>query len=236
MTYTAEIFGSTIVVLGAFNPAIFSADWLEANGLIGRQDADAARHNPAYVVTHQVTALETDWFTVQVLENQLIVASKGALSPTIKDLAVGALSLLPHTPITAVGLNFMGHYNMTTETDYHKIGDVFAPKQIWNELFPAENNSAGLTDLSMRISPVPRGKILETGDQKNISLQPSSKIKFGIYLSYNDHRVVRADEDSNTTAAEITAKIVANGWQSSWQDAIAIFDGLISKALAEQTK
>lgn len=234
MIRTAEIFGSSIVAVGAFNPAIFSPDWLERNGLIGAQDAEAARQSPSYIVTHQVSVMETDWFALQVLENQFSLTSKDALSPAIKDLAVGVLSLVPQTPISAVGLNFMGHYRIATEAEYHKIGDVFAPKNIWNELFPSEINSAGVADLTIRIQPVPRGKIPETGDEKRISLQPSSKIKLGIFLSYNDHHVAHADEGDNLTMAGYTAKIIDNGWQSSLEDSIRVFDGLISMALGTQ--
>lgn len=235
VTRTAEIFGSSIVAVGAFNPAIFSPDWLERNGLIGTQDAEAARQSPSYIVTHQVSVLETDWFALQVLESQFSLTSKGALSPAIRDLAVGILSLIPQTPISAVGLNFVGHYRIDTEDEYHKIGDVLAPKKIWNELFPDENSSAGVADLTIRILPTPRGKIPETGDEKRISIQSSTKIKCGIFLSYNDHHTVHADEGDNMTMAECTARIVDNGWQSSWEDAIRVFDGLISKALEEQT-
>lgn len=233
MTRTAEIFASSIVAVGAFNPAIFSSDWLERNGLIGIKDAEVARQNKSYVVTNQICAMETDWFALQVLENQFALTSKDALSPALKDLAVGILSLLPQTPISAIGINFMGHYRITSEDEYHKIGDVFAPKTIWNELFPGENSSAGLDNLTIRIEPTPRGKISETGDAKRISLQPSTKIKSGIFLSYNDHRVVHVDED-DLTMAEHAAKIVNDNWQSSMEDSIRVFDGLISNALKTQ--
>lgn len=234
MTRTAEIFGSSIVAVGAFNPAIFSPEWLERNGLIGAQDAEAVRQSSSYIVTHQVSVMETDWFALQILENQFSLTSKDALSPAIKDLAVGILSLVPQTPVSAVGLNFFGHYRIATEDEYHKIGDVFAPKEIWNELFPDPNNSAGVGDLMIRVAPVPRGRIPETGDEKRISLQPSTKIKMGIFLSYNDHHVIRADEGDNLTMAEYAVKVINDGWQSSWEDSIRVFDGLISKALDTQ--
>lgn len=233
VTHTAEIFGSSIVAVGAFNPAIFSSDWLERNGLIGIQDANVAHQNKSYIVSSQICAMETDWFALQVLENQFALTSKDALSPALKDLAVGVLSLLPQTPISAIGINFMGHYRMTSVDEYHKIGDVFAPKKIWNELFPDVNNSAGLDNLTIRIEPVPRGKIPETGDAKRVALQTSTRIKSGIYLSFNDHRVVHADEDGNLTMAEQAAKMVNDNWQSSWEDSIRVFDGLISNALAQ---
>ena len=42
MIYSAEVPSSLIVVNVDFNPAIFSPDWLEANNIIGADDADAA--------------------------------------------------------------------------------------------------------------------------------------------------------------------------------------------------
>lgn len=234
MTLAAEIFSSSIVAVGAFNPAIFSSDWLERNGLIGAKDAEIARQNKSYIVTNQLCAMETDWFALQVLENQFALTSKDALSPAIKDLAVGILSLLSQTPISAIGLNFMGHYRMTSEFEYYKIGDVLAPKQIWGELFPDENSSVGLEMLTIRIDPMQRGTTNVAGDAKRVSLQISTKMKFGIFLSYNDHNVVNADVGGSLTKAEYAVKIANDKWQSSWDDSVRIFDGLISNALRSQ--
>lgn len=231
MTRSAEIFGSSIVAVGAFNPAIFSPDWLEHNGLLGVQDAEAARQSPSYIVAHQVSVIETDWFALQVLENQFSLTSKDAFSPALKDLAVGILSMVPQTPISALGLNFLGHYRIASDTEYHKIGDVLAPKKIWDELFPGEDSSTGVDNLTIRVEPVARGKIPETGNAIRISLQPSTRIKSGVFLSYNDHCVVHADQSDNLTMAEYAAKIVDERWQSSWEDSVRVFDGLISKAL-----
>ena len=236
MTSSAEIFSSAIIALGAFNPAIFSPDWLERNNLLGKEDAEAAREHKSLVVSHQVTVFETEWFAIQVLENQFSLTSKGALSPAFQDLAVGILTLVPHTPVTAIGLNFMGHYRLNSESDWHKFGDVIAPKKIWKELFQEDKYEPGIADLTMLIQEGQRGQEIKSGDQRHISIQPSSKIKYGVFLSYNNHRVVTANEGDNKTAAECAARIAEVDWNSAWDDAVNVFEGPISKSLTSDER
>ena len=232
MTRTADIFGSSVVAVGAFNPAIFSPSWLERNNLIGKGDADEATRSPSLIISHQATVFETEWFALQVFENQFSLTSKGALTPAIRDLAVGILSLVPHTPITALGLNFLAHFRFNTEIEYHKIGDVLAPKTIWDSLYP-EKNSAGLADLSIRIQDAERGSAPRTGNETRISVQPSGKVKFGVFMSLNDHREI-LDAGDGVSPAERAALIVDSDWQSSYDEAIRIFDHVLSSALAEK--
>ena len=232
MPRTAEIFGSAIVAVGAFNPAIFSPDWLERNELLGSEDAEAVREKKSLVVSHQITVFETEWFAIQVLENQFSLTSKGALSPAFKDLAVGILTLVPHTPISAIGLNFIAHYRMESDADYYKFGDVLAPKHIWKELYPAPNEMVGINELTMLIQNGERGQEVKSANERRISIRPSTKIKFGLFLSSNDHRVIAANESDNKTAAECAAAVVAEDWQSSWDESTRVFEGLISKSLA----
>lgn len=168
---------------------------------------------------------------MQVLENQFVLTSKSALTPAFRDLAVGTLTLVPHTPITALGLNFMGHYRLATEAEYHKVGDVLAPKKIWKELFPDENDSPGIGDLTIRIQHAPRSRLPTVGDETRISLQASSKLPYAVFLSYNDHREIAEDRDRAVAAAERAVEIIGGDWESAREDALRVFDGLISKAL-----
>lgn len=233
VAYTAEILSSSIVVVGNFNPAIVSPDWLERNHLIGVGDADTAREgsqNRSMIVSNQVTSFETDWFALQVLNNRFALTSKSPLSPAFKDLAVGIFQLVPHTPVSAVGLNFMGHFKLVGEDDYHRVGDALAPKDIWKRLY--SNESAGLADLTIRIQRWTRGEPLKTKDEKRIAVQPSNKIQFGVYLSYNDHHDVSTVED-NLRPAERIAIVIDNQWEPSWRDAERVFDGVLSMALGK---
>ncbi len=231
MAHTLEIFSSSIVVVGNFNPAIFSPDWLVRNKLIGEGDADATRgedQKKRTIVSGQVTAFEADWFALQVLDNKFTLTNKSALSPALKDLAVGVFQLVPHTPVAAVGLNFMGHFKLTTTDEFHRVGDVLAPKDIWKDLYPDE--MSGVADLTIRIQHGTRDKGAETNDEKRISVQPSDKIKGGIYLGYNDHHDVSVMKD-DLRPAERAATIIDTQWESAWQDAVRVFDSVLSKTL-----
>lgn len=229
-----EILGSSVVVLGAFNPAILTPDWLERNKLIGQDDADVARQDLSFVVSQQVTQFGTEWFALQVFENRFSLTNKGALTPALKDLAVGIFTLLAHTPVTAVGLNFTGHYKLDGENEYHKIGDVLAPKTIWKRIYPDDNQSSGLAELTILIQPCARGDKPKSADAKRITVQPSDRFRgHGVFFALNDHHIVDADDKEPVTAAERVAKIIDSEWQDRWQESLRVFSEIISFALEE---
>jgi hypothetical protein len=232
MGATVDIFGSSIVALGSFNPPIFTPDWFERNNLIGSADAQIARGDSSLVISQNLTHVATEWFDLQVLHGRLAIESKTVLSPQLKDLAVGMFSLLLQTPISALGLNFSGHYKFDTVDEYHRVGDVLAPKDIWNQLYPPEKNqSAGLNNLTISIQPCKRTEVPKTKDRKNITIQPSAKIKDGVYLSTNDHREIVVPENENVGSADIALRIIESNWQSSWDESLRIFDGIMRSAL-----
>ena len=233
MAHTAEILTSSIVAVGDFNPAIFSPDWLERNKLIGEGDAAAAREGSQgrpLLVSHQVSTFESEWFALQVLENQFSLTSKGALSPAFKDLAAGIFQLVSHTPLNAVGLNFTGHFKLASQEEYHKVGDVLAPKDIWNSLYPDE--SAGMEQITILFKRGTRDKPVDTKDEKRITVQPSRSLKFGVIVSLNDHHDVTTASEDNLTPAERVALIIDSQWELALKDAVGLFDKVLSMALA----
>lgn len=232
MTYETEVFTSSIVVVGDFNPAIISPGWLARNGLIGEDDAKAAREDQNYgktlLVSHQVTNFETSWFTLQVLENQFSLTNKEALSTAFKDLAVGIFQLLSHTPANAVGLNFMAHFKLGDKDEYHRVGDKLAPKSIWENAF-SEEFAIGTEHLTMVFQAGGRDDSRKTKDSKRISLQASNRIKYGIKLSLNDHHDVSSCS-VHPTQAEKVAEIIDTEWQETWNQAKKAFDHVLSRA------
>lgn len=244
MAATLEIFDSSIVAVGAFNPAIFSPDWLARRGLIGQTDCAGAKERKSLMNTHQVSIIETDWFVLQVLENQFSLTSKGPVTPSLRDLAVGILTLISQTPLIAIGLNFMGHYKFSNVAEYHKVGDTLAPKNIWEEVFSNStlshlgegSQSIGLGNMTIKVQPCKRGEIPLTRDEKNITIQQSSKIRGdGILLSLNDHRDLTKWDDAISTVAEYAAQIIDRDWEGCNLEALRIFERTLSIALASST-
>lgn len=228
MAHTVEIFGSSIVVVGSFNPTIFSPEWLERNGLIGGEDAEVARGSQNMVVSRHVAAFSTEWFSLQVVENQFSLTSSGALSPAFKDLSEGILTLVPHTPVTALGLNFMGHYKMSSEADYHKVGDTLVPKGIWTGLIGTL--TPGTADVTVKLQAAKRGEEQTTPDEIKIQVQPSARVKYGVFLSLNDHRAAFAASDPKKANAHAAARIVADDWEVTWHSAERAFNELLHRA------
>jgi len=169
---------------------------------------------------------------LQVLQEQFSVTSNGPLTPAIKDLAVGALTLLPHTPVKALGINFFAHYRVATAQQYHKIGDVLAPKDIWKKLYPDPNQSAGMIDVTIAIEPAPRGEKPATKDKLNLTVQPSAKIPSGLYLAYNDHHELPPATSQTSSSVEWCAKLIDEQWERKWEDAKRVFEGVITYAIA----
>ena len=197
--------------------------------LIGAGDAEYARAAKNLLVSRQVSVCETEWFALQVLENQFSLTSKGALSHAFQDLAEGIASLVPHTPVTALGLNFMGHYKLPTEAEYHKVGDVLVPKKIWNELIDPESEAAGVLDVTIRIQHGERGKPVTDPDELRIQVQPSAQVKFGVFLSCNNHLEWFARKPDGKANAEGAAEVIATKWEPAWHRAESLFDGLLTK-------
>mgnify|MGYP000672162557 CR=1 FL=1 len=233
MPFAAEIFTASVVAVGNFNPAIFSPDWLERNKLIGEGDSASAREGSAgkaLLVSPQVTNFDTEWFALQVVDTQFSLASKGVLSPAFKDLSSGIFQLLRHTPISAVGLNFSGHFKLADVDQYHKVGDVLAPKDIWDGLFPGD--STGLEQLTIRFQRGPRDKP-SSKDDRRITIQPSRRVKYGVSLSINNHYDVSVGVSTEPTSAERVAELVDGQWELAWKDAVTVFDQLLSQAIAK---
>lgn len=225
-----EIFGSSIVCVGSFNPAIFSPDWCVSVGLLGEADAEAAKSNENFVVSRQATLFNTDWFAIQALENQLVLTSAGALSPAFKDLAQGLLTTLPHVPVSAVGLNFMAHFRMMSIADFHKVGDALAPKQFWRSLFDPAKYRPGMQHLAMRFQNPDESA--RTQDELRITVEASAKIANGIYMMFNDHHEAFAKETSATkSTAERAAEIVSTEWEKDWEEANRVFASLLNQVL-----
>lgn len=233
MQRSAEILGSSIVVVGAFNPAIFSVDWLEKQNLLGKQDAEGARHADNYLVTKEVATVETEWFVLQVLKDRLTINSKASLHPGIVDLVVGVLCLLAHTPVNAVGLNFSAHYRMESVDDYHRVGDLAAPKEVWHQFFPSDSHAIGLMNLTLRINRGSRDEMRTGGDCINLTLQPSARIHAGVAFSYNDHHEVGEQENGKFSKAEFAASIVEQEWKPSYENALRLFSETLDRLLAK---
>lgn len=227
MAANREIFDAQIVFSGEFLPALFSPDWFGRNNLIGNEDVEVARVGNL-VVSREATTFQTDWFTFQALQQQIVVSSLGPVTPLLRNLAVGVLMILPETIVTGVGLNFHSHYKTSTRTEYHRIGDTLVPKDRWKSLFPGMH--VGMANLQVMAQKVKENGEAADGDQYHVFVQPSALIPEGVFIATNDHHAILVDSPRQP-AGEKAAQIVRDCWEPAWHHAMELSDKLLADVL-----
>jgi hypothetical protein len=173
----SKLKGAAIVLVGSFNPRIFQPAWFGAQNLIRSSEAENAKIE---VITSDLSVFETDWFKLVVTHErfQIVTIQPDAFDP-LRDLVAGTFSLLTHTPVQKLGLNFDEHFQIESEDRWHAFGDLLAPKPVWQKLFTGR---VGM--LSLKIQ-APR----EDGDQGLVivTVEPSTRFHPGIYIGVNNH-------------------------------------------------
>ncbi|MGE2836273.1 hypothetical protein [Mycobacterium sp. SMC-4] len=181
----------TVVVRGQFNAAIFSPAWLLHQNLIGTNEfADAE----VEIVTSEFALFRTGWLRCQVTPDTFQVStSEPAEFERVRDVAIGVLSALRHTPVAALGINRETHFAARDLNHYHAVGDQLAPKQFWEELVKL---------------PVTRQIVLwsqrpdEYGGRVQIDVEPSMRFQGHIFVSHNDHFNLQIVEHQPATRDE----------------------------------
>ena len=185
MPLLPEIDGSSIVVLGSFNPAIFHPLWFKTNQLIRPEEADDAKLE----VTHPaVSIFSLEWFKLQVDMERFIVETtdKSNFGP-ISDLVLGTFSILDHTPVRALGINRVMHFKMDSREKWHAFGHMIAPKEVWQGVM----ERPGLRSLTMED---PRDDPMGF---TRVRIEPSKRIDPGIFIEINNHYEIKDNNIQN---------------------------------------
>lgn len=172
-----EIEGATVVLLGDFNPKIFQPAWLVAQGLIRKEEGDAA---DIRVIHHDLTDFTAGWVGVQVLPERFSASCTDAahLKP-LCDLVEGIFTLLEHTPVKAMGIDRQMHYRMASEEKYRTFGDMLAPKPVWQPVI----REPGLLSLTMQGSRANKpSKFFRFKVETSVRIRPH-----GVYFDSNEH-------------------------------------------------
>lgn len=191
MSITIERAGATIVLIGQFNPAIFSPAWIEKADLVTAEDVESATLN---VVHPDITSFTVGPYAFDVRQNRCAIEIRR--EPFVQALdAVKVIfgDLLPHTPINEYGINYFEHFRLDDPKRRLALGRQLAPLGPWGE-WGAEIDglqrelTSGVVDLAMVQSYDPLGS-----GELRVQIQPSNEIEpkdVGVFMLVNDHRVL----------------------------------------------
>lgn len=225
MGFRTVRFDGIIVALGKFNPAIVTPEWLRRQELISDSDLEACMSKLQAMVQEGLMAFDCSWFSFRLVQNQFVLATVAGATPRIRDLAVGIFSVLPETPISAVGLNFASDIQFDSVDEYHKLGDVLAPKAVWKELFP--DLGAGLVSLQIAVDKAGRGQATKnpTEEQVRFTIEPSNAVgPNAVHIAFNHHYPLTGED-----GARSALKVMKERWQADLEEAERSCGALVAR-------
>src|SRR2546428_287446 len=129
MRIEPELGSASIVLLGKFNPTIYQPFWLAKHGLIPQRAAETAE---IAIIHQEIAAFSLDsFFNIQVDRGRFSIERSIAPLILICDVTVRMFTdVLPHTPISQMGINRIVHFNVG-EQERNRIGHLLAPRSPW---------------------------------------------------------------------------------------------------------
>ena len=227
MRIEPEIAGVSLVMLGHFNPLIFTHSWFGWNELLSKEIVDNANVEIAHP---QITKFNADWLNLQVEPERFLIDTTQAPYVRLQDLVVRIFrDHLPHTPLKALGINRDVHFSVKRFEERDQLGRLLAPVGPWGDWgkkLEPDGKNGGMTSLTMtQINPEGR----PPGGRINVKVEPSRRVGgdyLGVYIRINDHYAIE-DEKSPTATSEIV-KLLERNFEESLQHADKIIDHLMS--------
>lgn len=220
----------TVVLVGRFNPAIFHPMWFAINGLIGKKDAE----NAEVAVTHpEISQFRAGEITVLVETEKFSANCISAHHGLVKDLVLGAFGqCLNHTPVTAIGINRLIHFDCGSFEVREKLGNILAPKEPWGEWGSQMVGEPGMTaghGGMDRLSMVQRRRPDRHSGHIQAEIRPSSiAIVNGVSMSVNDHYQLEKEHAAGGCGKML--EVVEDRWEWSLSNSAFIFDQIMGLA------
>ena len=232
MRIEPEISSVSVVLLGKFNPAIFTPAWFALHGLLPESAAATAKLEVAH---QQVTIFSTDWFRLEVTDKFFLVETLQAPYIRLCDLVVRVFKEhLYHTPLNAFGINRHVQFQAPSLTARDRIGRTLAPVKpwgAWGHDLGSDGEHGGMTSLTMsQVDPEGRPK----GGRINVTVEPSKRIgqgKSGVYVRVNDHYAI---DDAGPGAGECLMKLLEDNFDTSLGRSDGIVDHIMSLAGSQE--
>ncbi|MDE2741113.1 MAG: hypothetical protein OXI58_05965 [Gemmatimonadota bacterium] len=228
MRIEPEISGVNVVLLGDFNPAIFTPAWFALHGLLPESVADSAE---LHVAHQQGTEFVAEWLRLQVTVERFSVETLQAPHIRLRDLVVRIFKEhLHHTPLRAFGINSNVHFRVQSLTERDRIGRALAPVEpwgAWGQDLGLDEKQGGMTSLTMsQVAPQGRPK----GGQINVTVEPSYRIgkgRTGVYVRVNDHYAI---DNAGLGTAERLIELFEDNFDTSLERGNGIIDHIMSLA------
>lgn len=232
MRIEPEISGVRVVLLGQFNPAIFTPAWFAMHAIL----PTSIEANAKLQIAHpQVTAFSADWLRLEVTTDHFQVETLQAPYIRLRDVVVRVFKEhLHHTPVNAFGINRDVHFQVSSVNARDRIGRTLAPVEPWGDWrhdLGSGGEHGGMTSLTMsQVDPEGRPK----GGRINVTVEPSNRIgqgRAGVYVRVNDHYSI---DDSGPGALDRLMELFEEDFEVSLRRSDGLIDHIMSLAVSRE--
>jgi hypothetical protein len=158
MRYEPQVQLASIVLVGRFNPAIFSPAWFAKVGIISDAELDESKVG---IVHSEVTQFSLDRFKIDVFPERFSITTPNEPFVQILDDTLSTFQQLPHSLVTVFGINYEIHFNLDSADQRIALGRALAPVTPWKDFGQRLGGSTpdrvgGLVSLVMQETPTDR--------------------------------------------------------------------------------
>lgn len=238
----------SLVLIGQFEPDRFSPQSLADAGVIGKKVAETASW--VMLVPEKTLQFRIQWAEFLIMQDRLQIVSLESPYIRICDAAIKAITdLAPGSIVRQFGINVSCDYDMGNVEQRNELGRRVAPPLAWGrwgdrllESMTGEQKGTslqgGVINLTMREHFDSPGLI----SYRDVSIRPSLMIpQTGVLCHTNHHHQIKLpDSDSERTEIEkkmsegsVTTLLISTlseGFEQSVQDALSIFDDVVSSS------
>lgn len=224
MTIERILQGTSVVLLGKFNPAIFHPSWLTAREVESEFDEGIVK-----VVHRDLSVIEYDTriYNVQTNRFSLETSTTPGVEVADKTRQIFQDNLI-HTPINAIGINRTVHFSVGSQAARTKLGRKLSPITPWGQFgkqMDADDaaHTGGLKSLTMKSIETVNELRIET----NARIEPSAKVpqESGVYMEVNRHFALQ--DYSDLEGATRSMKVLAEHFRGSLSKADEIIQNMM---------
>jgi len=223
-----EINAVAIVLLGKFEPTIFTPAWLALIGMLSPRAVDTAQ---VEIVNAQTSSCSAEGFDVHVTQDSFQVVTRSVPLVRVRDIVLHIFTeQLSYTSVDALGISRVVHFRAENRTARDQVGRILAPVEPWGGIadkLQLDDAGNGMASLTMR-------QARSAGGQVNVTVEPSTQIgdgSLGIYVRVNDN--YQRDATALDGRKELFS-ILDDGFDESMCRAESIIDQVMSLAEAKQ--
>ncbi len=207
-----DIAGMQIVVVAPFSPKALQPLELRRLGVLS--DADLLNVEFDHLF-EDLMSFRLPWMQATFEAERLVVGTdpSNPKPEAIRDFVVSLLRSIEKLGVKAVGINRDLHFPVSDEGVWHRVGHKLAPKEgLWDRVV----DTPGMEAIS--VSGLRRDGRL---GKVTIRVEPSRRLKFGIYVNVNDHFVI--DQSSPAEGVRWLTDLLEGGWVDSEKRANEVF-------------